>query len=203
MALIVLPPVGVINAGIIRKHSYEKSQASFNRQTTDLHDIGWGWMVRKVCTHDWQGALYTLVAHTTATLCACVQCASHLGCPLTTTDCIEHVTALRMRSRDAGKDCKGLGQRTQWSIHCSKWWLRAATPAKGGYANWKDYTTKNTVTARRVRINMSILASHLVQGAEYDQTRKMKSLGPKTVNSINEPSCILNIKWVHGYLEHE
>lgn len=53
--------------------------------------------------------------------------------------------------------------------------------------------TKNTVTAWKVRINMSILASDLVRGAQYDQICQMKSLGPQTMNSINEPSCVLNI----------
>lgn len=62
---------------------------------------------------------------------------------------------------------------------------------------------KNTVTAQQVCINMLSLASHLVQGAEYDQTCQMKSLCPQTMNSINESSCILNIKGVHGYSEQE
>lgn len=69
--------------------------------------------------------------------------------------------------------------------------------------NWRDDTTKNTVITQQVCINMSSLASGLVQGVEYDQTCQMKSLCPQTMNSINEPSCILNIKGVHGYLEQE
>lgn len=66
--------------------------------------------------------------------------------------------------------------------------------------NWRECMTENTVTAWKVRINMSILASDLVRGAQYDQICQMKSLGPQTMNSINEPSCVLNIKssWIFG-----